>query len=41
MVNKFQYFDIDITINDKRDVRGLILDNKIKVVLTKESKIQL
>ena len=39
MVNKFQYFDIDITINDKRDVRGLILDNKIKVVLISDPEI--
>ncbi len=39
MVNNFQYFDIDIAINDKRDVRGIILHNKIKVVLISDQNI--
>jgi insulysin len=39
MINNFQYFDIDISINDKRDVRGLILHNKIKVVLISDKDI--
>ncbi len=39
MINNFQYFDIDITINDKRDVRGLILHNKIKIVLISDVDI--
>ncbi len=38
-MNKFQYFDIDIAITDKRDVRGIILENGIKVVLISDENI--
>ena len=39
MNNKFQYFEIDLSINDKRDIRGLILDNGIKIVLIHDEDI--
>ena len=38
-MNKFQYFDIDLAINDTRDVRGIILSNKIKMVLVSDKDI--
>jgi insulysin len=38
-LNKFQYFDISQTINDKREVKGLILQNGIKVVLISDKNI--
>jgi insulysin len=33
------FFEIDLTINDIRDVRGIILDNKIKMVLISDKNI--
>jgi insulysin len=38
-LNKFQYFDIYQAINDKRDIRGLILNNGIKIVLVSDKTI--
>jgi len=38
-LNNFQYFDISQTINDKREVKGLILKNGIKVVLISDKNI--
>jgi insulysin len=38
-LNKFQYFDIFQTINDKRTVKGLILKNGIKIVLVSDKDI--
>jgi insulysin len=39
MDNKFQYFDIDTSINDDRDIRGIILKNNIKIVLISDTNI--
>lgn len=39
MINNFQYFDIDLAINDNREIRGIILENKIKVVLISDKDI--
>lgn len=39
MINNFQYFDIDLAINDNREMRGLILENKIKIVLISDKEI--
>ena len=33
MYKNFQYFNIDSLINDNRDIKGIILDNDIKIVL--------
>ncbi len=38
-MNNFQYFDIDLAINDNRDIRGIILPNKIKMVLISDPDI--
>jgi insulysin len=38
-LNKFQYFNIYQTVNDKRDMKGLILDNGIKIVLISDKNI--
>ncbi len=38
-LNKFQYFNIFQTVNDKRDIKGLILDNGIKIVLISDKNI--
>lgn len=38
-MNNFQYFDIDLTINDNRDIRGIILPNQIKMVLISDKNI--
>ncbi len=39
MINNFQYFDIDTTINEKRNITGIILHNKIKIVLISDKQI--
>lgn len=39
MINKFQHFDVDKTINDNRDISGLILHNGIKVILISDKEI--
>ena len=36
----FKYFDIDLTINDKRDVKGIILQNGIKIVLISDINLK-
>jgi len=33
MNKSLKYFDIDLAINDKRDIRGILLNNSIKMVL--------
>lgn len=38
-MNNFQYFDIDLAINDNREIRGIILKNKIKMVLISDKDI--
>jgi len=38
-MNNFQYFDIAQSINDKRDIKGIILDNDIKIVLISDKTI--
>ncbi len=38
-MNNFQYFDVDLAINDNRDIRGIILPNKIKIVLVSDKDI--
>ena len=38
-MNNFQYFDVDLAINDNRDVRGIILPNKIKIILISDKDI--
>jgi insulysin len=35
-----KYFDIDLPINDKRDIRGITLDNGINIVLISDSNIK-
>ena len=39
MKYKFQHFDIDKTINDNRDISGIILDNEIKIILISDKNI--
>jgi insulysin len=39
--NNFQYFDIETTINESRDIRGIELKNGIKVVLISDPKINM
>jgi insulysin len=41
MIKKFEYFDIDTVINDKREIQGKILSNGIKIVLISDPKIKL
>jgi insulysin len=38
-LNKFQYFDVYQTVNDKRDIKGIILNNGIKIVLVSDKDI--
>lgn len=38
-MNNFQYFDIFRTVNDKREIKGFKLQNKIKVVLISDPNI--
>ncbi len=38
-MNNFQYFDVDLAINDNRDIRGIILPNKIKIILISDQDI--
>lgn len=40
-MNKIQYFDIETSINDKRNIKGLQLDNKIKIILISDPLINL
>jgi insulysin len=39
MNNTFQYFNVDLTINDKRDIRGLTLASGIKLVLVSDPNL--
>ena len=41
MSNKIQYFPIDMAINDTREIRGLILPNKIKMILISDPTIKI
>ncbi len=36
---KFQHFDIDKTVNDNRNISGIILDNGIKIILISDNDI--
>jgi insulysin len=38
-MNKIQYFDIETSINDKRNIKGFELDNKIKVIFVSDPDI--
>ena len=38
-MNKIQYFDIETSINDKRIIKGIELENKIKVILISDPDI--
>lgn len=38
-MNKIQYFDLETSINDKRNIKGFILENKIKVVFISDPNI--
>lgn len=40
-MNKIQYFDIETSINDKRNIKGLELDNKIKVIFISDQDINI
>ena len=40
-MNKIQYFDIDTVSNDKRNIKGFILDNKIKLILISDPDINM
>lgn len=40
-MNKIQYFDIETSINDKRDIKGFELENKIKLILISDHDINL
>ncbi len=39
MKYKFQHFDIDKTVNDNRNISGIILDNGIKIILISDNDI--
>jgi insulysin len=39
MNKTFQYFDIDLTINDKRDIRGFTLTNGINIILISDPNL--
>ena len=38
-MNKFQYFDVETSVNDKRTIKGFELSNKIKVILISDPNI--
>ena len=38
-MNKIQYFDIETSINDKRNIKGFELENKIKVIFVSDPDI--
>lgn len=38
-MNNYQFFDVDLDIKDNRDVRGIILYNKIKIILISDKDI--
>jgi insulysin len=40
MDDRLKFFDIDLPINDKRECRGIILENGINIVLISDSKIK-
>lgn len=40
-MKKIQYFDIETSINDKRNIKGFELDNKIKIVLISDPDINI
>lgn len=40
-MNKIQYFDVETSINDKRDIKGFELENKIKIILVSDPDINL
>lgn len=38
-MNKIQYFDIETSINDKRNIKGIELENKIKLIFISDPNI--
>ena len=40
MSKNLKYFDIDLPINDKRDIRGIVLENGITIVLISDLNIK-
>lgn len=40
-MNKIQYFDIKLPINEKREIKGMELENKIKVVFVSDPDINM
>ena len=38
-MNKIQYFDVEMSINDKRTLKGFELDNKIKIIFISDPNI--
>ena len=40
-MNKIQYFDIEMSINDKRNIKGFELENKIKIIFISDPVINI
>ena len=40
-INKFQFFDIETSINDKRNIKGIILKNGIKIILVSDPNLNI
>jgi insulysin len=40
-MNNIQYFDIEVTTNEKRNIKGLELENKIKIVFVSDPDINI
>ena len=40
-MNKIQYFNIETSINDKRNIKGFELENKLKIILISDPEINL
>ena len=40
-MNQIQHFDIKLSSNEKRNIKGIELDNKIKIILISDTEINL